>query len=152
MAEDSLKKKTISGLFWTFFERIGVQLVSFFVQIILARLLLPEEYGVISIVLIFINLCNVFVESGFGRALIQKKNADDLDYSSVFYICLTTAGVFYLLLYAAAPYIAAFYEMPLAEPVIRAVFIRLPHYSAVWVSLGSPLRARSYSLLQSRSR
>lgn len=125
MAEDSLKKKTISGLFWTFFERIGVQLVSFFVQIILARLLLPEEYGVISIVLIFINLCNVFVESGFGRALIQKKNADDLDYSSVFYICLTAAAVFYFLLYAAAPYIAAFYKMPLAEPVLRVMGLRL---------------------------
>ena len=125
MAEDSLKNKTISGLFWTFCERIGVQLVSFFVQIILARLLMPEEYGVIGIVLVFINLCNVFVESGFGRALIHKKNADDVDYSSVFYICLTTATVMYAILYTAAPYIAAFYEMPIVAPVLRIMGIRL---------------------------
>lgn len=125
MAEDSLKKKTIAGLFWTFSERIGVQLVSFFVQIILARLLLPEEYGVIGIVLVFINLCNVFVESGFGRALIHKKDADDIDYSSVLYICLTTAAVLYCLMYAAAPYIAAFYEMPVVQPILRVMGLRL---------------------------
>ena len=70
---ESLKKTTLSGLLWMFMERIGAQLVSFVVSIVLARLLLPEQYGVISIVLVFINICNVFVTSGFGKALVQKK-------------------------------------------------------------------------------
>ena len=84
MSEDSLKKKTLLGLFWTFAQRIGTQLVSFLVQIILARMLATEEYGIIAIVLVFVNICNVFVERGFGRALIQKLDADELDFSSVF--------------------------------------------------------------------
>lgn len=125
MAEDSLKKKTLSGLFWAFLERIGVQLVSFVVQIILARLLLPEEYGVIAIVLVFINLCNVLVDSGFTRALIQKKDADDVDFSTVFYIFLGVSGLLYVILYAAAPFISAFYELEIVCPVLRVMGFRL---------------------------
>lgn len=125
MAEDSLKGKTIAGLFWTFAERIGAQLVSFMVSIVLARLLMPEEYGIIAIVWVFINICNVFVNSGFGRSLIQKKNADDLDFSSVFWFSLAMSVVLYAVLFVAAPWIARWYEMELLAPVLRVMGLRL---------------------------
>lgn len=125
MAEDSLKKKTLSGLFWAFAERIGAQLVNFVVSIVLARILMPEEYGVIGIVLVFVNLCNVFVDSGFGRALVQKKDADDLDFSSAFYMGLAMSVVLYAILFWTAPWIARLYEMPILSPVIRVMGLRL---------------------------
>lgn len=125
MAEDSLKKKTLLGLFWTFAQRIGTQLVSLLVQIILARLLATEEYGVIAIVLVFVNICNVFVERGFGRALIQKLDADELDFSSVFWASLALTTVLYGILCAAAPAIAGIYKMEILTPVIRVMGLRL---------------------------
>lgn len=125
MSMESIKRKTIAGLFWTFAERIGAQFVSFVVSIVLARLLLPEQYGVIAIVFVFINICNVFVESGFGQALIQKKNADDIDFSSVFYFSFALSVVLYAGLYLTAPYIAAMYQMEILAPVIRVMGLRL---------------------------
>ena len=120
-----LKTKTIVGLFWTFMEKIGAQLVSFIVSIVLARILSPNEYGVIAIVLVFINICNVFVDSGFGQALIQKKDADDVDFSSIFYFSLVFSIVLYIILFFSAPYIALFYEMEILSPVIRVMGLRL---------------------------
>lgn len=122
---DNIKNKTISGLFWTFAERIGAQLVSFLVSIVLARLLMPEEYGIIAIVWVFINFSNVFVNSGFGRALIQKKDADDLDFSSVFWFSLVMSVALYAVLFAAAPWIALWYEMEQLCPVLRVMGLRL---------------------------
>ncbi len=125
MSDDSLKKKTLAGLFWTFSERIGIQLVGFVVQILLARLLAPDEYSIIAIVMVFVNICNVFVHRGFGRALIQKVDADELDFCSVFYVNLAVVLVLYGILYAAAPWIAAFYGREILEPVIRVMGLRL---------------------------
>lgn len=125
MAEDSLKKKTLLGLFWTFAQRIGTQLVSFLVQIILARMLATEEYGVIAIVLVFVNICNVFVERGFGRALIQKLDADELDFSTVFWASLALTTVLYGMLFAAAPTIAKAYKMEILTPILRVMGLRL---------------------------
>lgn len=123
--KNDIKRKTLTGLFWTFAERIGAQLVSFVVSIILARLLMPEEYGIIAIVWVFINICNVFVNSGFGKALIQKKNADELDFSSVFCFSLAMSLALYAGLFAAAPFIARWYEMDMLCPVLRVMGIRL---------------------------
>ncbi len=125
MADDSLKKKTLAGLFWTFSERIGVQLVGFVVQILLARLLAPNEYSIITIVLVFVNICNVFVDRGFGRSLIQKLDADELDFSSVFYASLGLTTFLYIGLFAAAPWIASFYGMEILCPVLRVMGLRL---------------------------
>lgn len=125
MAEDSLKKKTLLGLFWTFAQRIGTQLVSFLVQIILARMLATEEYGIIAIVLVFVNICNVFVERGFGRALIQKLDADELDFSSIFWAGLVLTTVLYGILFAAAPTIARVYDMEILTPILRVMGLRL---------------------------
>ncbi len=122
---DSLKSRTLAGLFWMYMERIGAQLISFIVSIVLARLLMPEEYGIIAIVLVFINLCNVFVTGGFGKALVQKKDAEEVDFSSVFYFSFVFSLALYALLFFTAPLVARFYEMPLLSPVIRVMGIRL---------------------------
>lgn len=82
------KNKVLSGIIWKFAERISAQIVTFIVSIVLARVLSPSHYGAIAIVNIFIALANVFVVNGFGNSLIQKKNADDTDFSSVFYFNL----------------------------------------------------------------
>lgn len=78
--------KIVRNFIWRFLERSGVQITTFITSIILARLLSPEDYGKIAIVTVFITILNIFVDSGFGSALIQKKSADDLDYSSVFFV------------------------------------------------------------------
>ena len=85
MGTEVNKFTVISSLFWKLMEQGGSQGIQFIVQIVLARLLLPEDFGLIAIVTIFILLANVFVQSGFNTALIQKKDADDEDFSSVFY-------------------------------------------------------------------
>lgn len=126
MDSKDIGKKITGGLFWSFGERIVAQLVSTLVTIVLARLLEPEHYGIISIVTVFITLCNVFVASGFGSALVQKKEADALDFNTALYISLGMSAILYVALYFLAPYIADFYQMPLLTPVIRVMGFRLP--------------------------
>jgi len=131
MSETSnIKNKTLKGLFWSFFERIGSHLVSFLVSIILARLLMPEEYGIIAIVLVFVNICNVFINSSFSQALVQKKDADDTDFSSVFYFNIVFSVALYAILYFCAPVIARFYEMEVLSPVLRVLGVGLLFSSA----------------------
>lgn len=120
------KKQVIKGAFWKFAERIAAQAVSLVVSIILARLLSPSEYGTISLVMVFITIANVFVNSGFGQALIQKKDADSLDFSSVFYFSLVFTGVIYIILFFLAVPIANFYKMPILVPVLRVLSISVP--------------------------
>ena len=79
------KEQVVSNLIWRFMERCGAQMVSFVVSIVLARLLLPEHYGLVAFFSVFITILNVFVDSGFGNALIQKKDADYRDFSTVFF-------------------------------------------------------------------
>lgn len=121
------------GLLWTFAERIGTQLISFVVSIILARLLMPEEYGVISIVFVIINLCDVFVDSGFAKALVQNKDTDEQDFSSVFWCGLVISVLIYIGLFFFAPAIGRFYKMEQLGPVIRVMGLRvvLAAYSSV---------------------
>lgn len=117
----------MSGLFWKFAERMSAQLVSAVVTIILARLLLPEDYGAISLVTIFITLANVFVSDGFGAALIQKKEADNTDFSTVFYFGIVFSLVLYAFMFIfIAPWVADFYRMPILIPVLRVLAIKLP--------------------------
>lgn len=101
-----------NALFWKLLERFGVQGVQFILQIILARILSPEHYGVLSLMIIFTTLANVFIQNGFNTALIQGKDVTEEDYSSVFWVSLGIATILYALLFACAPLIAAFYEMP----------------------------------------
>lgn len=125
MTEKSLKNKTISGLIWRFLERCGAQGVNFIVQIILARLIAPELYGTIALVTVFTAILQIFVDSGMGNALIQKKDADDLDFSSVFYFNMAVCVVLYLGMYIASPYIAAFYNDDELVAVIRVMSLVL---------------------------
>lgn len=104
------KKKIFSGVIWRFLERCGAQLVSFVVSIVLARMLMPEEYGVIAILLVFIELMQVFVDCGFGNALVQKKNADEIDFSTVFYFNIVMCLIIYAILFVSAPAVAWFYK------------------------------------------
>lgn len=123
----SNKKNGIKGgLIWSFGERITAQLVSTVVTIVLARLLDPTHYGIISIVTVFISFCNVFVTSGMGSAIVQKKEVDERDYNTAFLISLTIAIVLYIALFLSAPYIAQFYGMKELKWVLRVMALRLP--------------------------
>ena len=109
----------VSNVIWRAMEKVGAQGVSFLVSVVLARLLDPSAYGSIALITVFISVLQVFVDGGFGTALIQKKNADNIDFSTVFYfnlaLCLTLyAGVFLL-----APWIATSFGDPTLAPVIR---------------------------------
>ena len=106
-------------------ERGGTQGIQFIVQIVLARLLLPEDFGLIAIVTIFILLANVFVQSGFNTALIQKKDADDEDFSSVFYLSLFVAGLLYVVLFLTSPFISVFYRSPQLILILRVLSVTL---------------------------
>lgn len=117
----SLKNKTFSNMLWRFAERFGAEGVKFLVSIILARLLMPEEYGTLALIMVFISILNVFIDSGLGNALIQKKDADDLDFSTVFLFNLFFCVILYLVMFFLAPYIALFYRNETLTPVIRVL-------------------------------
>jgi len=125
MDNSRLKSQVISSLFWKLMERGGTQGIQFIVQIILARLLLPEDYGLIALVLIFTTIANVFVQSGLNTAIIQKKDADELDFSSVFYLSLFIACLAYVVLFITAPLMSGFYEEPQLVPVFRVLSVSL---------------------------
>ena len=125
MINSNQKNIVIMNLFWKFIERMGVQGIQFIVQIVLARILLPQDYGLISLVAIFISIANVFVQSGFNTALIQKKDADELDFSSVFYLSLGVATIIYILIFFGAPLVSNFYREPELTIVLRVLAITL---------------------------
>lgn len=122
---ESSKQKVAGGLFWSYGERIMAQLVSLIVSIVLARLLDPENYGVISIVMIFITFCDAIVTGGFGNAIVQKKDADELDVNTMLCCSVATSILLYIIIFCAAPYIASFYNMPIIRPILRILGLRL---------------------------
>jgi len=125
MNNQNIKSKVLSSLIWKLMERGGTQGIQFIVQIVLARILVPNDYGIISLIAIFITIANVFVQSGFNTALIQKKDTDETDFSSVFYLSLLVAGLLYIILFFGAPFIANFYGIEQLISVIRVVAITL---------------------------
>lgn len=120
-----MKNTTIKNFIWRFAERCGAQLVTFIVSIVLARLLAPEDYGTIALVTVFTTILQVFVDSGLGTALIQKKDADDLDFSSVFYFNFFVCIVLYIGMFLAAPIIAGFYGDSSLIPIIRVISLTI---------------------------
>ena len=118
-------KDTIINFLWRFAERCGAQLVTFIVSIVLARILAPEDYGQIALITVFTTIMQVFVDSGLGTALIQKKDADDLDFSSVFYFNFAVCIILYLIMFFAAPVIASFYEIPELTPIVRVISLTI---------------------------
>ena len=122
---DNLKSKTMSSLAWKMFEKSGAQIVQFVLSLVLARLLMPEDYGAIALLTIFIAIANVFIQGGFSNALIRKQDSDDLDYSSVFYTNLLISIVLYIVLFFTAPLIAEFYELPILKNVLRVMSLTI---------------------------
>jgi O-antigen/teichoic acid export membrane protein len=123
--DQTFRNKTISGVIWKAMESGGNQLVKFVISVVLARMLDPENYTTLALLLIFVNLADVFVKRGFATALIQRKDADNVDFSSVLWLTLFFAGVFYAALFFSAPAIAAFYQDPLIIPALRIAALML---------------------------
>lgn len=111
----------VSNFIWRLFERFGTQIISFVLSIILARILDPNVYGQVAIVLVLISILSVFIDSGFGNALIQKKEVDDIDYSSVFYFNIFICLILYAILFFFAPSIALFYHSSELTSIIRVL-------------------------------
>lgn len=112
MSQDNLKQKATSGIIWTAVQKYSTMTISFIAGMILARLLTPEDFGSIGMLEIFMYMAQVFIDSGFGSALIQKKNPTQTDYSTIFYFNIGMSVVLYAILFISAPYIAEFYHMP----------------------------------------
>lgn len=119
------KPSIFSGFIWKLFERSGISIIHFAVQVVLARLLDPELYGVLSIMLVFIAIAEMFIESGFFSALVQNKDVTEEDYSSVLWLSLSVAAVMYGLVFLGAPLIADLYEIPDIEAPLRVLALML---------------------------
>ena len=121
----SIKQQTISGSKWNFLERISVQGIQFLLGIIMARLLLPSDYGTIGLLAVFFDVSQTFIDSGFNSALIRTKDPTEKDYSTVFYFNFAISVVVYALLFLAAPYIADFFRIQILSPILRVQAITL---------------------------
>ncbi len=108
---ESLKSKTVSGVLWSAIERFSLQGVQFIINILMARLLLPSDYGMIGMLAVFLQISQTFIDSGFSDALVQKKDRTETDLSTVFYFNIIISVLLYILLFIGAPYIAQFYRM-----------------------------------------
>ena len=142
-----LKKEAIKGTFWKFSERISAQLVSVVVSVILARILIPEDYSVVGIVAIFFTFSDVIISGGFNTALIQKKDADELDYSSVLFLTMAVSAVIYLALFFSAGFLARLYKTDLLVPVLRVMGLTLfinAYKSILSALVSSRLEFRKY--------
>lgn len=117
------KKSVLSGLMWRFFERCGDKGIQTIVQIILARILLPEDYGIIGLITVFISILTVFAQSGLGQALVQRKDVTESDFSTVLYFSIGFSVILYGILYFCAPFIAGFYDLPQLVSIIRVLGI-----------------------------
>lgn len=115
----SLKKQVTSGIIWTFGQQFGIQLINFVVSIILARLLLPEEFGLIGMISVFIGVGNALLNAGLTNSLIRSKDLDQGDYSTVFFFNLFSSIIIYVVIYFSAPLIADFYDQPLLTSIVR---------------------------------
>lgn len=122
----SLKDKTVKGVIWSAVDRFSAQGIQFVFSILIARLLVPEDYGVIAMIGIFLGVSQSFIDSGFGTALVRKIDRTETDFSTVFYFNIVVAVVFYFALFFAAPAIANFYNTPILVPVTRIVALTLP--------------------------
>ena len=138
--DHSFRNKTISGVIWKAMESGGNQAVRFVISVVLARMLDPENYTTLALLLIFVNIADVFVKRGFSTALVQRKDADNTDFSSVLWASLFIAGILYVALFFGAPYIARFYEEPLIAPALRIVSVIL--FSGAYNSVQSAIITR----------
>lgn len=121
----SLREKTKKGIVWSFIERFSVQFLQFIIGLILARILLPSDYGIIGMLAIFIAISQTFVDSGFSSALIQKKDRTELDYSTAFYFNIGVGLFFYFVLFFGSQSIADFYNEPILNKITKVVGVNV---------------------------
>ena len=146
---ENLKKLTFSNTIWKFLERIAAQSISLIVSIILARMLTPSDYSVVSVVLIFFAFANVIISGGLNAALIQKKDADEEDYSTILHISLIVSVFCYVVLFFAAPFISKAYQNDILTIVIRIMGLILPvtAVKSIWCSyISAKLKFRKFFL------
>lgn len=125
MLQNTLKKKAVNGVVWSSIEKISVQGIQFILQIFIARILEPSDYGVLGMTVFFMALAQIFIDSGFYNALIRKTDRTEIDFSTVFYFNVAIAIVFYLLFFFTSPLIANFYETPILIPILRILSLNL---------------------------
>ena len=130
---DSLKNKTVKGTIWSTLERFSVQGIQFIVMIIMARILTPEDYGLVGMLAIFIAVSQSLIDSGFSQALIRKQDRSEIDNSTVFYFNIGVGAILYLILFLSAPLIASFYNEPQLVPITRIIGLSLVFNSLVVV-------------------
>ena len=121
----SLKDKAVSGIIWTSFEKFGTYFIQLGIGIIIARILDPSDYGIIALTTIFMSVANILLDSGFGNALIQNKERNNIDYSTAFYFNLIVGIALYTIIFLSAPYLALFYNNPLLCSVTRVIALSL---------------------------
>lgn len=125
MEEIYSKGNVIKSFFWKLLERFSVQGLSLCITLVLARILSPSDYGTVAIITVFVNLANVIIDGGLNTALIQKKDTDSLDYSTIFFSSILLSIVLYALLYVTSPWIAEFYDIPELVDMIRILGVIL---------------------------
>ncbi|WP_242833508.1 lipopolysaccharide biosynthesis protein [Desulfosporosinus youngiae] len=146
MPQDT-KKMVVSALFWKLLESLGVQGIQLIIQLVLARLLMPKDFGTIALITIFVNLSNILLQRGFTSALIQNKDVDETDFSTVFFISVAGSCLLYLLLFFAAPYIAGFYNIMELSIVLRVLAVSLPFSAANSVQIAFVSRNMQFKKL-----
>ena len=123
--DKQVKSRAVTGVIWKLMEKVGMQFMQFVIQIVLARLLLPEDYGIVGLLTIFITLSDVFLKQGFTTALIQKKDADELDFSSVFIVNILMAFVIYAILFLVSPLVSVFYNEERLTAIMRVLSLNV---------------------------
>lgn len=142
-----LKEKTLEGVFWAFSQQLGVQVINFGVQIILARILLPEDFGLIAMIQIFITIGQTLMDGGMTASLIRTKNADQKDYSTVFFMNLFASILIYLILFLSAPAISTFFNQPLLVNIIRILTLSFVIQSLIGVQTTILTKELKFKLL-----
>lgn len=122
---ESLNSKTRKGFLWSAIERFSVQGIQFILGVVMARILSPEDYGIIGMLAIFLALSQSLIDSGFSNALIQKKNRNQEDYSTVFYFNIILGVFLYFILFFASSFLANFYDMPILSPITKVIALNL---------------------------
>lgn len=133
MAEESIKQQTKKGIYWTFFNQFANNGLTFIVGIIMARLLSPSDYGITALPVVFLTVANVFIEGGFGTAMVRKTELKEQDLSTAFYYSACMGVLMYIILFFAAPYIADFYNEPILIPLVRVTSLTF-----LWSPLATP--------------
>lgn len=142
----SLKKQAIAGVKWTFVQQFCVQIINFAVQIILARLLMPEMFGLIAMVVVFISIGQVLMDGGMTSSLIRTKNPDQLDYSTVFITNIIMSLSVYSVVFITAPYIALFYEQEILTNIIRILSLTFVIRALVAVHMAKLTKEMNFKL------